>query len=164
MAVRTSVRGQRTQFLPGAPHATRISARSVSQALGASPTFDTLRGLVRSLVQFRKKKSSLQQLDHLRQLVLLLQEHPEISVDAWKVGIVPTLVELKACGQAEVERQARLALSLLGYVPPYSGRGIRILSVDGGGTRFAGSGFYKPFSSITNYDVIGIQINSPIVS
>ena len=90
---------------------------------------------MRSLVQFRKNTASLHQLDRLRQLVVLLQKHPEAAEDAWNIGVVPTLVELKDCGQLKVEHQARMALSLLGYAPPYSGRGIRILAVDGGGTR-----------------------------
>ena len=87
--------------------------------------------------QFYKSTVNLRQLDKLHQLVVLLQKHPDVSADVWKSGIVPTLIELKDCGRLEVEHQARLALALLGYAPPCSGRGIRVLSVDGGGTRWA---------------------------
>lgn len=112
-----------------------------SQALGDSssnqnqPTFEAVNSLLKSLVRFNRKRASLHQLDRLRQLVVLLQKHPEASADAWRVGLVPTLEELQDCGQEDVERQARLTLSLLGHAPIVPGRGIRILSVDGGGTR-----------------------------
>ena len=119
----------------------------LSQALGDSTsnqnqaTFEAVDGLLKSLVRFNRKRASLHQLDRLRQLVVLLQKNPEAAGDAWKVGLVPTLEELQACGQAEVEQQARLALSLLGHAPVVPGRGIRILSVDGGGTRWV-SGYH----------------------
>ena len=95
----------------------------------------TLEHLVGLLVKFRKNTASLNQLNRLRQLVMLLHKHPEASEEAWKGGIVPMLVDLRECGQMEFEQQARLALALLGWAPPLTGRGIRILSVDGGGTR-----------------------------
>lgn len=117
-----------------------VPSRGVSQAVGAptdprQTTFENLRNLVRALIQFRKNKAVLHQLGQLRQLVVLLRNEPEAAEHALKVGIVPTLVELRDCGQSEVEQQARLALTLLGYAPPYSGRGLRILAIDGGGTR-----------------------------
>ena len=90
---------------------------------------------LKSLAQSQWKNVNLRHLDQLRQLVVLLHKHPEMSSEVWKSGLVSTLVVLKDCGLVEVEQQARLALSLLGYAPPYAGRGIRILSLDGGGTR-----------------------------
>lgn len=80
---------------------------------------------------------SLRHLDQLGQLVLLLSKEPESSREVWNSGVVPTLVEHSTCGQTEMESQARMALSLLGFAPPYTGRGLRILSIDGGGTRCA---------------------------
>ncbi len=115
------------------PQAQALRAETVRPAAGGSVA--NVKDLVRTLFQFRKDSNSLIQLDRLRQLVMLLHKCPEASKDVWKAGFVPVLVELMNCGQAEREQQARLALSLLGYAPPYSGRGIRILSVDGGGTR-----------------------------
>lgn len=106
----------------------------MSQTLRAEPTTN-LRQLVRTLLHFRKNANTLVQLDRLRQLVVHLHKCPESSEAAWEAGIVPVLVELSNCGQLEMEQQALLALSLLGYAPPYSGWGIRVLSVDGGGTR-----------------------------
>lgn len=74
--------------------------------------------------------------DNLHQLTKLLQESPTAAGRVLEVGgVVPKLVELQDCESIEVEEQARVCLSLLGYAPPYSGRGLRILSIDGGGTR-----------------------------
>ena len=65
-----------------------------------------------------------------------LRESVETAEQVWeRRGVVAKLVELQACGRAGVEEQARVCLSLLGYAPPYLGRGLRILSIDGGGTR-----------------------------
>ena len=76
-------------------------------------------------------------IDLLNQLTTTLQRSPTMApLQTWeKVGVVPKLVELEECGVLEVEQQARLNLSLLGYPPRFSGRGLRILSIDGGGTR-----------------------------
>jgi len=118
----------------------------VSQAT-AAPTQqvqkqqNTFRDLLKSF-QFYKNTVNLRYLDQLHQLVVLLQKHPELTADVWKAEIVPTLIKLKDCGRLEVEHQARLALALLGYAPPCSGRGIRILSVDGGGTRWVWQALY----------------------
>ena len=89
---------------------------------------------LRQLTQVRRNVN-LRHLDLLRQFVVLLHNEPETAIEAWRSGVVPILVELETCGQSEVEAQARMALSLLGHAPPYAGRGLRILSIDGGGTR-----------------------------
>lgn len=80
-------------------------------------------------------------LDHfgksqLRLLVKHLRQDPTASAEAWKSpALVPTLVEFKNSPEEEVRAQARMALALLGHAPSLSGRGIRILSLDGGGSR-----------------------------
>ena len=115
-------------------------SRSVSQMVEA-PSQQQQQNLLENLQDLLKSSNqsrvNLRHLDKSHQLVVLLQRHPEVSADVWKAGIIPLLMESKDCGQLEVEHQARLALTLLGYTPPCSGRGIRILSVDGGGTRWA---------------------------
>lgn len=117
-------------------------SRSVSQMMEAPSQqqqrnlLENLQDLFKSSNQFGKTRVNLRHLDKLHQLVILLQRHPKVSADVWKAGIVPLLMVSKDCGQLEVEHQARLALTLLGYTPPCSDRGIRILSVDGGGTRW----------------------------
>ena len=72
----------------------------------------------------------------LEQLSTLVSHTPSAAKQAWEVvGMVSSLVRLQSCGLLEVEEKARHNLSLLGYAPPYAGRGLRILSIDGGGTR-----------------------------
>ena len=87
--------------------------------------------------------AKLRMIDHshvnlLHQLNSLLLLAPEVAaLPAWEMpGVIPRLIELQECGLVDLERQARLALSLLGHAPDYCGRGLRILSIDGGGTRY----------------------------
>jgi calcium-independent phospholipase A2-gamma len=49
--------------------------------------------------------------------------------------VVPLLLPLTTSEVKELAEEAREALVLLGYVQPVKGKGIRILSLDGGGTR-----------------------------
>ncbi len=62
--------------------------------------------------------------------------YPASATEAWEEPLlVVRLIELEKCGHNEVESLARVCLSLLGKPPAYAGRGLRILSIDGGGTR-----------------------------
>ena len=94
-----------------------------------------LKSILNELNQFRRNTTSLSELSKLRQLSLLLLNEPQAASEVWKVGAVPRIAELSRCGREQVEQQARVALSLLGHPPQYSGRGLRILAVDGGGVR-----------------------------
>ena len=49
--------------------------------------------------------------------------------------MLPYLLRLRRISDQDLSAQAREALALVGYVDPPAGRGIRILSLDGGGTR-----------------------------
>ena len=52
------------------------------------------------------------------------------------VELYRPLIKLKETGPREIQQQSNMVLSLLGCPPPYKGRGLRILSIDGGGTRY----------------------------
>ena len=108
--------------------------RSASTSTDCS---DDVVSMCNELRAFSPGSTNLRQLDQLRQFVLKLHREPECAQQAWKSRVVPLLVELEGCGQDEVEAQARMALALLGCAPPYAGKGLRILSIDGGGTRCA---------------------------
>lgn len=50
--------------------------------------------------------------------------------------VIPCLLRLKQANDPGLRAAVREALSLVGYHKPVKGRGIRILSIDGGGLRF----------------------------
>ena len=88
------------------------------------------------LTHHHSEHVSILQLDRMRQLVSLIHDHPDIAGEAWQTSLVPWLQEVErlSCHE-EVVQQAKTALALLGHVPDYQGRGLRILSIDGGGVR-----------------------------
>jgi len=49
---------------------------------------------------------------------------------------MPCLLRLRNSHNAAVAEAAREALALVGYVDAVSGRGIRVLTLDGGGTKY----------------------------
>lgn len=53
--------------------------------------------------------------------------------------VVPCLLRLRNSHNAGVAESAREVLALVGYVDAVSGRGIRVLSLDGGGTKYVPS-------------------------
>lgn len=93
--------------------------------------------LLTSIADLSPKTLGSSHADLLSQLSSVLLASPEVALEAWEaVGVVAKLVELQDCGISRVEEQARLCSFLLGQPPSYSGRGLRILSIDGGGTRY----------------------------
>ena len=131
----------RKSFLPVDYHILRLDARSIASPVTQHPEFDqSTESLLKTLFPLKKndngnKSGNVCYLEQLGQLVLSLHRCPSLAGKVWRVGLVPKLIEFSRCGVSECEKQARMALSLIGYAPPYSGRGLRILSVDGGGTR-----------------------------
>ena len=123
------------------PHLPRNNRLMASPATEL-PAFESAENFMKSFLSLGQKKkdgdkTNLRHLKQLHQLVDSLRVNPELARNVWKIGLVPKLIEFSKCGATEFERQARMALSLVGHAPPYSGRGLRILSVDGGGTRLA---------------------------
>ena len=49
--------------------------------------------------------------------------------------IIPYLLRLRQVKDETLQAAVREILALIGYVDPVKGRGIRILTIDGGGTR-----------------------------
>lgn len=50
--------------------------------------------------------------------------------------VIPRLLRLKQADDPGLRAAVREALSLVGYHAPVKGRGVRILSIDGGGLRY----------------------------
>lgn len=89
--------------------------------------------LVKSLTSVT---SSLNQIQKLQEFCKYLIHYPEASGFAVQAGALSVLLNIQQNFQNEkIKSYTRQALSLLGHVSPPKGRGIRILSIDGGGTK-----------------------------
>ena len=92
-------------------------------------------GVVGVRVSCRHDRTSLHLLNKVSRVVAQLKRHQHLSSIVWEEGGVHLLTKLAAVGGREVQRKARLALALVGHAPPYEKQGLRILTIDGGGTR-----------------------------
>ncbi|KFM69315.1 Calcium-independent phospholipase A2-gamma, partial [Stegodyphus mimosarum] len=91
------------------------------------------RFLVSSLIDATSSGSQLLRLEEICKHLLL---YPDQKSTMCKAGLVRTALHMK-CNSSDnaVRAQARCTLSLVGYNESPKGHGIRILSIDGGGTR-----------------------------
>ncbi|XP_040007513.1 calcium-independent phospholipase A2-gamma isoform X2 [Xiphias gladius] len=64
-----------------------------------------------------------------------LLEFPETRGVAIKENVLPCLLRLRQAKDLPLQAAVREALALVGYTEPVKGRGIRVLAIDGGGTR-----------------------------
>uniref|UniRef100_A0A7N6B845 PNPLA domain-containing protein n=1 Tax=Anabas testudineus TaxID=64144 RepID=A0A7N6B845_ANATE len=64
-----------------------------------------------------------------------LLEFPETRGVAVKESLLPCLLRLRQARDLPLQAAVREALALVGYTEPVKGRGIRVLAIDGGGTR-----------------------------
>ena len=65
----------------------------------------------------------------------LLKDDPDACSKVWDSGRVAELLKHRDINPMEIQQEKNKALALLGFAPPYKGRGLRILALDGGGTR-----------------------------
>lgn len=74
--------------------------------------------------------------DRIEILVKHLKQYPESKNKTINVGAIRLLLKIRSKSNNEqIQDTIREALVLLGFVDPVKGRGIRILSIDGGGIR-----------------------------
>lgn len=71
----------------------------------------------------------------VEELSFHLLEFPETRGVAIKESVLPSLLRLRQARDLPLQAAVREALSLVGYTDPVKGRGIRVLAIDGGGTR-----------------------------
>ncbi|XP_077356528.1 calcium-independent phospholipase A2-gamma [Festucalex cinctus] len=64
-----------------------------------------------------------------------LLEFPETRGVAIKEQAIPCLLRLRQATDVRLQAAVRESLALVGYTAPVKGRGIRVLAIDGGGTR-----------------------------
>ncbi|XP_053465496.1 calcium-independent phospholipase A2-gamma isoform X1 [Nycticebus coucang] len=90
------------------------------------------RALVRALRRTADPKLCITRVE---ELTFHLLEFPEGKGIAVKERIIPYLLRLRQIKDETLQAAVREILALIGYVDPVKGRGIRILTIDGGGTR-----------------------------
>ncbi|KAI3371156.1 hypothetical protein L3Q82_023781 [Scortum barcoo] len=90
----------------------------------------------RALVQGLHRASDVRvYISRVEDLSYHLLEFPETCGVAVKERVIPCLLRLKQASDPGLRAAVREALALVGYHAPVKGRGIRILSIDGGGLR-----------------------------
>ncbi|XP_038164840.1 calcium-independent phospholipase A2-gamma-like [Cyprinodon tularosa] len=90
----------------------------------------------RALVQALHRASDVRvYISRVEDLSYHLLEFPETRGVAVKEKVIPRLLRLEQANDPGLRAAVREALALVGYHKPVKGRGIRILSIDGGGLR-----------------------------
>ncbi|XP_076863337.1 calcium-independent phospholipase A2-gamma isoform X2 [Brachyhypopomus gauderio] len=90
----------------------------------------------RALVQALHRATDVRlYISRVEELSCHLLEFPETRLVAVKEKVIPSLLRLRQASDPSLKGAVREALALVGYVDPVKNRGIRILSIDGGGTR-----------------------------
>ncbi|XP_040857952.1 calcium-independent phospholipase A2-gamma [Ochotona curzoniae] len=90
----------------------------------------------RALVQALRRTSDPKLcITRVEELTFHLLEFPEGKGVAVKERIIPYLLRMRQMKDETLQAAVREILALIGYVDPVKGRGIRILTIDGGGTR-----------------------------
>ncbi|KAJ1163980.1 hypothetical protein NDU88_004427 [Pleurodeles waltl] len=90
------------------------------------------RGLVQALRRACDRRVCI---NRVEELSCHLLEFPETRGVAVKEKAIPCLLRLRQTNDDLLQGAVREALALIGYIDPVKGRGIRVLSIDGGGTR-----------------------------
>ncbi|KAL7867501.1 hypothetical protein SRHO_G00088850 [Serrasalmus rhombeus] len=90
----------------------------------------------RALVQAIKRVTEVKiTISRVEDLGFHLLEFPETRGVAVTEKVIPCLLRLRQARDPGLQAAVRQALALVGYADPVKGRGIRVLSIDGGGTR-----------------------------
>uniref|UniRef100_A0A6Q2XLL3 PNPLA domain-containing protein n=1 Tax=Esox lucius TaxID=8010 RepID=A0A6Q2XLL3_ESOLU len=90
----------------------------------------------RALVKSLQRASEVRvYVNRVEELGYHLLEFPETRGVAVKEKVIPCLLRLRQAEDLSLKAAVREALTLVGYSNPVKGWGIRVLSIDGGGTR-----------------------------
>ncbi|XDV53639.1 hypothetical protein PO909_022088 [Leuciscus waleckii] len=90
------------------------------------------RALVQALQRASGERLCVRRVEELN---LHLLEFPETRAVAVKEQVVPVLLRLVRAADGSLKASVRQALALVGFIQPVRNRGVRILAIDGGGTR-----------------------------
>lgn len=91
------------------------------------------RSLVEALRTAKNEQSRLIRLEEFNDHILRYQGVSRSQ--AIREQVTSTLLEIRKRGNKEVRKESQKALALLGWADPVKGRGIKVLSIDGGGSR-----------------------------
>ncbi|CAH1264903.1 PNPLA8 [Branchiostoma lanceolatum] len=115
---------------------TRKSQDSMSRAKKDFVSKTSVNVRTRQLVRaMRQAGSGMARLLRVEELTRHLISFPEARLIAVKENAIPVLLRYRDNPYQPLVEEVRETLSLLGYEDPVKGRGVRILSIDGGGTR-----------------------------
>ncbi|NXV02744.1 PLPL8 phospholipase, partial [Cettia cetti] len=90
----------------------------------------------RALVQALRRSSNQRVcINRVEELTYHLLEFPESRGVAIKEKLIPCLLRLRQANDESLQAAVREALALIGYTDPVKGWGVRVLTIDGGGTR-----------------------------
>ncbi|NXV83000.1 PLPL8 phospholipase, partial [Atlantisia rogersi] len=90
----------------------------------------------RALVQALRRSSNRRLcISRVEELTYHLLEFPESRGVAIKEKLIPCLLRLRQANDESLQAAVRETLAILGYTDPVKGWGIRVLAIDGGGTR-----------------------------
>ncbi|NXG02079.1 PLPL8 phospholipase, partial [Sakesphorus luctuosus] len=90
----------------------------------------------RALVQALRRSTNRRVcISRVEELTYHLLEFPESRGVAIKEKIIPCLLRLRQANDESLQAAVRETLALIGYTDPVKGWGIRVLTIDGGGTR-----------------------------
>ncbi|XP_068257140.1 calcium-independent phospholipase A2-gamma [Nyctibius grandis] len=90
----------------------------------------------RALVQALRRSSNQRVcISRVEELTYHLLEFPESRGVAIKEKLIPCLLRLRQANDESLQAAVRETLALIGYTDPVKGWGIRVLAIDGGGTR-----------------------------
>ncbi|KAI3366812.1 hypothetical protein L3Q82_009473 [Scortum barcoo] len=90
----------------------------------------------RTLVKGLQRVTDIQLLtSRVEELSHHLLEFPETRGVAIKESVLPCLLRLRQARDLPLQAAVREAVAVVGYADPVKGRGIRVLAIDGGGTR-----------------------------
>ncbi|KAM9388553.1 calcium-independent phospholipase A2-gamma isoform 2-T5 [Phaethornis superciliosus] len=90
----------------------------------------------RALVQALRRSSNRRIcINRVEELTYHLLEFPESRGVAIKEKLIPCLLRLRQANDESLQAAVRETLAIIGYTDPVKGWGIRVLTIDGGGTR-----------------------------
>ncbi|XP_064631859.1 calcium-independent phospholipase A2-gamma-like [Lineus longissimus] len=110
--------------------ATKVTAKK--ETYSKSAINSRTRALVRTLKTASSDSSRLVRMEELSKHLLMYPESHGVAV---KEQAIPFLLKIRKSSSSSISGQARECLALVGHVDPIQSRGIRVLSIDGGGTR-----------------------------